>query len=328
MLALNRFLTIFSTLLVLAGASTSTVAAEPYPNKPIRMVVPFGPGGGADIPSRRVAQELSKVLGQSVVVDNRQGAGGIVAVDLAAKAPADGYTVVVGTISTHSLNPGLYKNLPYDPIRSFVPVSRIAAFSNVLVVPSSLGITNMKQLIDLASRSSKPLTFASPGTGTTMHLQGEVFQRVTGVKLLHVPYADMGQYVTDLIAGRTNMTFGSLMQVLQYVKNGKLIPIAITSPQRSSLLPDVPTMAEVGLESMEMAPWLAIFAPAGTPPNVVEKLNKAVNTVLQMDAVKDAFAADGTAPVADRSSAEFAAFLRDDVARWTKAIEEAGIPKQ
>lgn len=323
----HRFLSAAVALLALASMGPA-VAADPYPNKPIRLIVPFGAGASADIPTRRVATELEKVLGQPVVVDNKQGAGGIVGTDLVARAAPDGYTLGAGSVSTHALNLSLYKSLPYHPVRSFTPVSRIASFSNVLVVPTSLGVKNMEQLLDLAKRSDKPLTYSSPGTGTTLHLQGEMLQRVAGAKLLHVPYADMGQYLPDLVSGRTDMSFGNLPHVLPFIKSGKLIPIAISTPQRSPLLPEVPTMAEAGFDSLEMAPWIAIFAPANTPADVVEKLNKAVNTVLQKQAIREAYAADGTTPTADPSAAEFAAFQRKEIDRWVKVIEDAGIPKQ
>lgn len=323
----NRFFKMALMLLVAAGAG-GAAAADAYPTKPIRLIVPFGPGASADILTRRVAKELDGVLGQSIVVENRQGAGGIVGTDLVAKAAPDGYTLGVGTISTHAMNAGLYKALPYQPVRNFTPVSRIGAFSNVLVVPTSLGVTNMKQLIDLAKRSDKPLTYSSPGTGTTLHLQGEMLQRTAGVKLLHVPYADMGTYLPDLVSGRTDMSFGNLPHVLPFIKSGKLVPVAISTPQRSPLLPNVPTMAEAGFESMEMAPWIAIFAPAGTPADVVEKLNKAINAVLQKQTIRDAYMADGITPTADPTAAGFATFHRREADRWVKVIEEADIPKQ
>ena len=327
----SRFMNVLTTCLIVVSAwvlAAGTATAQSYPDRPIRLVVPFGAGSSADVPTRRVAQEMTRLLGQPVIIDNKAGAGGIVGSDLVAKAQPDGYTLLAGSVSTHVLNAGLYKSLPYDPMKGFAPISRIASFTNVLVVPSSLGVTNMSQLIALAKKEKEPLTFSSTGSGTTLHLQGEMFQRAAGVKLLHVPYADPSQYLPDLITGRTSMTFGNLPTILPYIKNGKLIPIAITTAQRSPLLPNTPTMAEAGFQNFEVAAWMALYAPVGTPPAIVKKLNDAVNSALQTTSVREAYAADGNTVVSDPSSAEFGEFHRQEMTRWMRIIDNAGIPKQ
>lgn len=313
-----------STALMLGVSQAST-----YPSKPIKLIVPFAPGAGADVPARRVAIEMSKALNnQSIFIENRQGAGGIIGSEAGAKAAPDGYTLLIGTMNTHGVNAGLYKRLPYDPIKSYAPISRIAAFPNVLVVPATAGISSLKELIAQANQAKSPLTYSSTGTGTTIHLAGEMFQKAANVKLLHVPYADGSQYLPDLVAGRTDMTFGNLPQVLPFIKSGKLVPVAITTAQRSPLLPNVPTMEEAGFKDAEMSIWIGLFAPAGTPQDVVDALNAAANKALVQPSIKESFAADGMSTASDSSSADFARFLVSDVQKWIKVVKDSGIPRQ
>lgn len=218
--------------------------------------------------------------------------------------------------------------VPYDPIKSYAPISRIAAFPNVLVVPATAGISSVKELIAQANQAKSPLTYSSTGTGTTIHLAGEMFQKAANVKLLHVPYADGSQYLPDLVAGRTDMTFGNLPQVLPFIKSGKLVPIAITTAQRSPLLPNVPTMEEAGFKDAEMSIWIGLFAPAGTPQDIVDALNAAANKALVQPSIRESFAADGMSTASDSSSADFARFLASDVQKWIKVVKDSGIPKQ
>jgi tripartite-type tricarboxylate transporter receptor subunit TctC len=304
-------------------------SAEGYPVRPVKVIVPFGAGSGADVPARRITAEMSKFLNhQPLVIENKVGAGGVVGSEAVAKAPSDGYTLLVGTMNTHGISSGLYKRLPYDPLKSYQPLSRIAAFPNVLVVAPSLGVTSMQDLIARARASREPLTYSSSGVGTAIHLSGELFQKAAQVRLLHVPYSDISQYLPDVVAGRTDMTFGNLPQVLPFITAGKLLPVAITSSQRSNLLPQVPTMRELGFKDAEMSIWIGMFAPAGTPPQVADALNRAIRGAQAEHRVIDSFSADGISVIGDASPAEFAKFLALDVPRWVQAVEEAGVPKQ
>jgi tripartite-type tricarboxylate transporter receptor subunit TctC len=310
-----------------SGAAAQPASAQSYPAKPIHIVVPFPPGTGADLSTRRVAEPMSKILGQPIVIENRAGAGGVVGASFVAKAAPDGYTLLAGTLNTHALNPGLYKALPYDPIRDFAPITRIVSFPNVLVVPSSLQVSAMPQLVDIAKKrqgEGKSLTYASGGNGTTAHLAGAQLAQQIGTDLLHIPYKGTSLAMTDVMAGRVDMIFGNIPVLLPHVRSGALNAVAISTPARSKLMPDVPTVSEVGMPEMEMAVWIALLAPAGTPPDIVQKLHAAALEALQSATVKNAYEQEGSTVEVDKSPAEFGRVLKADVEKWTRVIKATG----
>jgi tripartite-type tricarboxylate transporter receptor subunit TctC len=301
--------------------------AQGYPAKPIHIVVPFPPGTGADLSTRRVADPMSKILGQPIIIENRAGAGGVVGAGYVAKAAPDGYTLLAGTLNTHALNPGLYKALPYDPIRDFAPITRIVSFPNVLAVPSSLQVSAVPQLIDLAKRrqsEGKSLTYASGGNGTTAHLAGAQLAQEIGADLLHIPYKGTSLAMTDVMSGRVDMIFGNIPVLLPHVNSGSLNALAISTKTRSKLMPNVPTVSEVGMPEMEMAVWIALLAPAGTPAEIVRKLHAAALEALASPAITDAYEREGSTIEVDKSPAEFEKVLKADVEKWTRVIKATG----
>jgi tripartite-type tricarboxylate transporter receptor subunit TctC len=320
------------TLLKYAGAALLAVAAATaapahadYPDKPIRLIVPFPAGTGADISARRVAQAMSVILKQTITVENRGGAGGSVGSEFVAKAAPDGYTLLAGTLNTHAMNSALYKDLPYDPIKDFEPITRITAFPNVMVVPTSLGVNTMAELIALAKkREQQPLTYGSGGVGTTAHLSAVVLAQTAGVKLLHIPYQGTSKAMTDVLSGRVDMIFGNIPVVMPFVKEGKLKALAITSEQRSPQMADVPTVSELGMKNAEISVWIALFAPKNTPPAIVDTLSKAALTALKEPALQAGYAQDGGEVTVDATPAAFAEVLKADVERWGKVVRESG----
>jgi tripartite-type tricarboxylate transporter receptor subunit TctC len=312
-------------LLLAAGTWMGAPARAAYPDKPIRLVVPFPAGTAADISARRIAQGMSVVLKQSIVVENRGGAGGAVGSEYVAKAPPDGYTLLAGTLNTHAMNSALYKDLPYDPIRDFEPITRVTTFPNVLVVPTSLKVNTLAELIALAKkRDQQPLTYGSGGVGTTAHLSAVLLGQTAGVKLLHIPYQGTSRAMTDVLSGRVDMIFGNVPVVLPFVKEGRLKALTITSEERSKQMPDVPTVAEVGMKNAEISVWIALFAPKGTPPDVIDVLSKAALTALKSPDLQAGYAQDGGQVQTDATPADFAAVLKSDVARWGKVIRDSG----
>lgn len=309
------------------GLALQPALAQQYPTRGVQIVVPFPPASGADNAIRRFVEPMAKILGQPVIIDNRPGAGGVIGTTYGAKAKADGYTLLAGTINTHALNPGLYKSLPYDPIGDFEPITRIVSFPNALAVPSSLNVTAMSQLVELAKKrhaEGKPLTYASSGGGTTAHLAGAQLANQMGVELLHVPYKGTGAALVDLMAGRVDMMFGNVPVLLPHVNSGALNALAISTPTRSTLMPNVPTVREVGMGGMEMAAWVALFAPANTPPEVVKKLHAAAFEALNSPELKGAYEKEGAMVIADTSPEEFAKGLRLEVDKWSKVIKATG----
>lgn len=311
---------------LLMAAPWANAQSQPvdFPNRPIRIVVPFGAGSGADLSARRVAVGLARVLGQSIVIENKPGAGGIIGTEFVAKSPPDGYTLLAGTMSTHAINVGAYKSLPYDPVKDFAPISRTNSFPSVLVVSSSLGVSNVKELIALAKQRSQPLTAASGGPGTTPHLAAVLLGSAAGIDLLNVSYKNTNQYLPDVMAGRVDMVFGNVPSVLPHIRGGRLKALAITTPERSPLLPEVPTFAESGLKDAEMSIWIAFFAPAGTPPSILARLNGAVRQSLSFDDVRQGLINDGSQVESDESPNAFGAFVKNEVDRWVKIVRAAG----
>src|ERR1700681_275677 len=270
-----------AVLLAFMAWSASGALAQAYPTRSIRLVVPFPPAGTTDILAREVAQRLSVSLGQSVIIDNRPGAAGNIGSDLVAKSAPDGYTLLMGTVGTHAINPSLYARMPYDHVKDFVPIVLVAGVPNVLEVTPSLPVNSVADLIKLAKEKPGQLNFASSGSGTSIHLSGELFKTMAGVDMVHVPYKGSAPALIDLMGGQVQLMFDNLPSSLAQIKAGKLRAIAVTSAQRAPALPNVPTIAESGLPGFEASSWFGLLAPAGTPAAVVARINADVNQWLQ-----------------------------------------------
>jgi len=297
-----------------------------YPQRAIKMIVPFPPAGATDIVGRIVAQKLSERLGQSVVVENRPGAGGTIGSDLTAKSAPDGYTILMATSSTHSIGPALQK-LPYDPIKDFAAITHVANVPNVLVVSPKLPVTNVKEFIAHAKANPGKLNFASSGVGTIVHLNGEFFKMLTGTDIVHVPYKGTALSIPDLASGNVSMLFDSLASAMPNIKSGSAKPLAINAPRRSALLPDVPTLAEAGLPAFDRYTWFGMFAPAGTAPDIVRKLQSETVASLQSADLRERFDAVGAEPVGS-TSGEFVERIRADGVRWAEVIRKADVKVQ
>ncbi|HEX3632478.1 MAG TPA: tripartite tricarboxylate transporter substrate binding protein [Casimicrobiaceae bacterium] len=305
-------------LLLAAGAW-----AQAYPTRPIRLVVPFPPAGTTDILARAVAQRLSVSLGQSVIIDNRPGAAGNIGSDLVAKSAPDGYTLLMGTVGTHAINPSLYGKMPYDHVKDFVPIVLVAGVPNVLEVTPSLPVNSVAELIKLAKEKPGQLNFASSGSGTSIHLSGELFKTMAGVDMMHVPYKGSAPALTDLMGGQVQLMFDNLPSSLAQIKAGKLRAIAVTSAQRAPALPNVPTIAESGLPGFEASSWFGLLAPAGTPAAVVARINADVNQWLQTAEAKESLLAQGAIP-AGGTPEQFAAHIRAETEKWAKVVKVSG----
>jgi tripartite-type tricarboxylate transporter receptor subunit TctC len=305
-------------------AATAAQAAEIYPSKPIRMIVPYPPGGASDIIARMLGQKLSGSLGQPVVIENRAGAGGNIGADAVAKAPADGYTLLMGNIGPNAISPGLYKTLPFDPIKDFTPISLVSAVPIVLVVHPSLPIKTIQDLIALATATPGRIAYASAGVGSSNHLAMELFKSMAKVDLLHVPYKGGGPAMTDLIGGQIGIAFDTLPVVLSHVRSGKLRAIAIAGTRRSELLPGVPTVAESGLPGYSTSSWGGVMGPAGMPPAIVSRLNAEIIKVLKQSDFRERLAAEGI-EVMGSTPDEFGSFLKAEISKWTNVINTAGI---
>jgi len=285
--------------------------------------VPFSAGGTTDILARIVGQGLTTELGQSVVVDNKPGAGGNIGGSLAAKAAADGYTLFMGTVGTHAINQSLYKKMPFDPVKDFAPLSRVATVPNLLVAHPSQPFKTVKEMIAYAKANPGKITFGSPGSGASPHVSGELFKSMTGTDLLHIPYKGSAPAMTDLLGGQTSVMFDNMPSAIQHVRSGKLRPIAVTTAKRSPELPDVPTIAEAGVPGYEATSWFGMFAPAGTPKPVLDKLHAALIKVLNQADVKKKIAEQGGDVVAE-TPAQFAAFIQAESVKWGKVVKESG----
>jgi tripartite-type tricarboxylate transporter receptor subunit TctC len=306
--------------LVLALAAPA--AADDYPAKPVRLIIPFPPGGSNDVVGRMIATQLSERLGKQVVVDNRAGAGGVIGTEIAAKAPPDGYTLLVVSIA-HAVNPWLYK-LNYDPIKAFAPVAILATGPNVLAVNPSLPVNSVKELIALAKQKPGELQYASAGVGSFQHLGGELFKLTAGVDILHVPFKGGGPAMIDVIGGHTKIVFSSLVQTTPHIRSGKLKALATGGLERNPILPDVPTVKEAGVPDYEAVNWWGIVAPAGTPPAVVEKLRKAIATVQDAAETQKQFVNEGAA-VIQMTLPQFAAFMQSEMDKWGRVVKAGNI---
>lgn len=318
----SRF-TASSLVALLAACIPLMGQAEAYPSKTIRIVAPFPPGGPADILSRVIGNKLSQSWGQQVIVDNRPGAGGNIGADHVAKAAPDGYTLLLGFVGTHAINPSLYSKMPYDNVKDFEPVAQVATVTIVLVLHPSVPASSIRELIALAKSRPGELTFGSPGNGTPQHLAGELFNTMAGVKMLHVPYKGAVPALTDLLGGRTSMIFSSMPPALPHVRTGKLKALAVTSLTRSAAAPDVQTIAEAGLPGYVVNNWYGILAPRGTPKEIVSKLNAEIVKIMSMPDVKESLSVQG-AEAFTGTPEEFAGYIRQETAKWARIVQYSG----
>jgi len=312
----------------LAFAAAALVAplsasAQAYPTKPVRMVVPFPPGGSLDIAGRLIAQKLSEAWGQSVVVENKPGAGGNIGADLVAKSPPDGYTILLGALSTHAVNPSLYRTMPYDAAKDFAPITLIAVTPNVLVVNAASPVNNVKEFIAYAKANPGKLAFGSGSNGSAGHLAGELFKVETGTDAVHIPFKGGAPATQALLAGDTQFMFDNLANAMAQVKAGKLKALAVTTARRSPLAPDLPTMAEAGLPGFDISTWYGFFAPAGTPPAIVARWNADVTKILNSPDVRAKFVADGADP-SPNTPEQFSQMIAAELAKYAKIVKASG----
>ncbi len=314
---------VLTTLTALAALPAS---AQNYPNRTIRLVVPSSPGGGTDITGRIIANKLSEALGQQVVVDNRAGAGTIIGIEIAAKAPPDGYTLLMG-LSTLAINPSMYTKLPYDAIKDLAPISLAVLSPNILTVHPSLPAKTVREFIALAKARPGTITFGSAGQATSPHLSGELLKVLAKIDIVHVPFKGSGQSVISSLAGEIAANFPSVPTAIPYIKAGKLRGLGVTTAKRSQALPEVPSIAEAGVPGYEATQWFGVLAPAGTPRPIIDRLNQEIVKLLKSPDVRDRLIADGTDP-APTTPEEFAAYIKSETEKWTKVIRAAGIKPQ
>jgi len=312
-----------SLLFVFFACLSLGALGQAYPTHSVRLIVPFPAGGTTDILARAVAQQLTESTGQAFVVDNRPGAGGNIGSDIVAKSTPDGYTLVMGTVGTHAINPSLYTKMPYDHIKDFVPIVLVAGVPNVLEVNPSVPVHSVSDLIKLAQEKPGQINFASSGAGTSIHLSGELFKTMAGVDMTHVPYKGSAPAITDLIGGQVQVMFDNLPSSLAQIKAGKLRAIAVTSLKRAPALPDVPTISESGLPGFEASSWFGILGPAGTPPSVVARINADVNKWLQSPDARDKLLAQG-AEAAGGTPQSFVSHIRSETDKWAKVVKASG----
>ena len=313
--------TILAFLLMLA--STASIAQN-YPNKPIRLIVPFPVGGGTDIFARTVSQALTDTFKWTIVAENKPGAGGNLGIDAVAKSPADGYTIGLGQTSNLAINPTLYEKLPYNPLKDLTPVVLLASAPLVIVVPNNSPYKNFADILKAAKQKPEQITYGSPGNGTVAHLAMELLQKTAGVKLQHIPYKGAAQALTDLMGGQIQVYASSIPTALSQIKDGRLRAIAVTSLTRSNSLPDIPTVAESGLKGFEANTWFGFIVPAGTPNTIINDLNKNINAVLKQPAVRAKLMSEG-GEVLGGTSEQFANLLAKDIVHWGKVVKDSGI---
>lgn len=314
----------------MTGLTSTARAQAAWPSKPVRIVVPFPPGGTTDIMARAMAPELSRAFGQPFIVDNRAGAGGSLGTDIVAKSPADGYTLLMGTVGTHGINRALYAGLSHDPIHDFAPITLVASVPNVLVMnpdkARSMGVRNVQDFIRVLKANPGKLNMASSGSGTSIHLAGELFKSMTGTFMLHLPYRGSGPALMDLVAGNADLMFDNLPSSIAQIKAGKLSALAVTSAVRSSALPDVPTVEQAGgpaLKGYEASSWFGLLAPVGTPPEIVQRIQQEVARSLATQALKERLLAQGAIP-GGNSPAEFAQHIVDEHRKWAQVVKVSG----
>jgi len=315
-----------------AGTALSLLApvalADTWPSRPVKIVVPFAPGGTTDILARAIAPELSKAFGQPFVVDNRGGAGGNVGAEIVAKSPADGYTLLMGTVGTHGINKALYAKLPYDPQKDFAPITLVAGVPNVMVVNAekakALHINSVNDFIKYARANPGKLNMASSGNGTSIHLAGELFKSMTGTFMTHIPYRGSGPALMDMVGGNMDVMFDNLPSSLPHIRSGKLKALAVTSAQRSAVLPDVPTVEEAaGLKGFEASSWFGLLAPAGTPPDIVSRIQQEVAKSFHEPAIKEKLLSQGAIP-GGMTPQEFTRFIDAEIKKWAGVVKASG----
>ena len=321
----NPLNTFFLLLIVFVGALglIPVAKAQAWPTKPIKFIVPFPPGGGTDVIARIMQEPLSKVLGQQIIIDYRAGAGGSVGADIASKSPADGYNVMF-TISSHTILPGIFPKLPYDTEKDFLPVSLVASFPHILVANVDFPAKNVKELVELAKAKPNTVAYASVGNGSTGHLVGAMMDSSAGISMVHIPYRGGGPAIIDVMAGQVPLLWVAIPAVANFVKNGKLRALAVSTVKRSPLLPDVPTMAELGFKDFEVDSWYAMFVPAKTPQPIIDILHKATVKALAEPAVKDRLIAQGAEAVGS-TPAQLGAIVSSELVKWKKVTKDAGI---
>jgi len=310
------------TLLLLAWAFAGLALAQPYPSKPLRMIVPFPPGGVTDVMSRAVAVRLSAEMGQPVVVENRAGASGIIGAEAGAKAPADGYTITMGNISTLAVNPATFAKLPYDPVTSFAPISMVAIQPLLIAVHPSLPVQSLPDLVRYAK--SKPGELSYGTAGSSIHLAVEYFSTAAGIRMNHVPYKGSAPAITDLIGGQLQVLFDPFSSLYPQVRGGKARGLAVTTERRSSVAPELPTVSELGYKGFDVSSWQGLVVPAATPKDIVEKLHRDTVKLLGSAEIKEQFAKHGAEP-APTSPEKFAEYIRGEIARWQKVARDAGV---
>ena len=299
------------------------VSAQQYPAKPIRYVVPFPAGGTTDILARLVGAKLTEAWGQQIIVDNRPGAGGNVGSEFASKAPPDGYTILGGTVSSHSINTNLYSKMPYHPLRDFAPITLLVMVPNVLVVHPSVPAKSVKEFVAFAKARPGQLRFASAGNGTSQHLSGELFMMLTGTKMIHVPYKGSAPASADLLGGQVELSFENSTIAVPYIKAGRMRALGVTTAKRTGALPDTPTIAEAGVPGFEVSSWQGVFAPAGTPPDIVKKLNTEIVRIIGLPDIQRRLADIGADPVGNTPE-QFTAFIKTELDKWQKVVKASG----
>jgi tripartite-type tricarboxylate transporter receptor subunit TctC len=311
--------TLFFAALLLSLAA----AAQPYPSKPIRFVVPYPTGGPLDTVARLLGQKVAESVKQPVIVDNKPGAGGNIGADAVAKSPPDGYTILMGAVATHAINPTLYAGIPYDPVRDFTPITQVASTPNVLVVHPSIPAANVKEFIAYAKANPGKLNFGSGSTGSAGHLAGELFKTMAGVEMTHVPYKGAAPAMQDLVGGQIQLMFDNLASSLAQVKAGRVKALAVTTARRSALAPELPTIAESGLPGFDISTWFGVFAPAGTPREVVASLHTEFTRALAAQDVSDRMLALGAEPIGSKPE-EFAMYIRTESEKYARVIKASG----
>ncbi len=312
-----------ASIALLALAAATQAAAQAYPTKPIRLVVPFPPGGAVDFYARVVQQPLSEALGQTVVIDNKAGASGMVGAEVVAKSPPDGYTLLIGNIASLAINVGIYPKMPYDPLKDFTPIVRTVDVNYVLVVHPSVPVKTVAELVAYAKANPGKLSYGSAGSGSLPHLGTELFKAQTGVDMVHVPYKGGGPMVTDLLGGSVQVVIGDQANLMPHVATGKLRALAVATPRRSPNAPDLPTIAESGVPGFDATAWQGVVGPAGMPADVVVRLNEAFNKVMAMPAVREKLVGGGLEPVGGTPE-QFGRFIASEIAKWTKTAKDVG----
>jgi tripartite-type tricarboxylate transporter receptor subunit TctC len=320
---LSKVIKICVLALLLAGTCNAVAQIESkFPSRPIRWIIPFAPGS-TDILARIIGQKASESLGQPLVIESRPGAGGMIGTEVVAKATPDGYTILMGTIATHGINPALYKSMPYDAVKDFTPVCLLAFVPNVVIINPKLGLHSINEFISYAKKNPG-VTFSSPGVGTSSHMAGELFQSMAGVKLTHVPYKGTSEAVFAVVQGDVQAMFSNLPPAMSLIKDGQVRALAVTSPTRITLLPELPTVSEEGLLGYDVSAWFGVFAPAGTPEKIVNRLANDLISAAADPAVKDNLTQEGYV-LHTLGPAEFDVFVRGEVTKWGKVVKESGV---